>query len=157
MSTAYHPKTDGQTEVLNRTLEQYLQCFVHDTPTRWFAYLSLAKWCHNTSIHSATGITPFEATYGKVPPSIPHYVLGSSNVEAVDHLLSTRQDLWTSLKARLLKTQHAMKNQADIKCRDVSYLVGDWVREAETLPSDFNFSHQLQQVIKTILWAFSNL
>lgn len=49
LSTTYHPQADGQTEVMNRTLEQYLRSFVHHEPASWFRFLALAEWSYNTS------------------------------------------------------------------------------------------------------------
>lgn len=53
-SSAYHPQSDGQTEVLNRTLEHYLRSFVGDKPTSWVEWLPWAEWWYNTTYHSAT-------------------------------------------------------------------------------------------------------
>ena len=127
MSTAYHPETDGQTEVLNRSLEQYLRAFVHHKPSLWFNFLPLAEWSYNTSKHSSTGLSPFQVIYGKVPPAIPQYVMGSSPNEVVDSLLSTRQEMIQNLHKRLLKVQKQMKDVADKKRRAVEYKVGDLV------------------------------
>lgn len=33
LSSAYHPQSDGQTEVANRIIEQYLRAFVHQNPS----------------------------------------------------------------------------------------------------------------------------
>ncbi|WVZ16861.1 hypothetical protein V8G54_009843 [Vigna mungo] len=127
MSTSYHPETDGQTEVFNRVLEQYLRSFVHSNPSQWSKYLPLAEWSYNTSTHSSTGYSPFHIIYDKPAPSIPHYLLGSSSVEAVDTLLASRQDLLAQLQRKLLKAQANMKHYAYLKRRDISYEVGDLV------------------------------
>jgi hypothetical protein len=36
-STAYHPQTDGQSEHVNRSLEMFLRCCIHDSPAKWKA------------------------------------------------------------------------------------------------------------------------
>lgn len=79
--------------------------------------------------------------YGKPPPPISTYLKGSSTVEAVDHLLSTRQDLWASLTTCLHKMLLAMKAQADNKHRNVLYMVGDWVYVKLQPYRQTSFSH----------------
>lgn len=83
-STAYHPQSDGQTENLNRSLEQYLRCVAGERPTEWIKDVSWAEWWYNTNYHSAIQMTPFQAMYGYEPPRVDLYAPGSTAVHEVD-------------------------------------------------------------------------
>lgn len=74
MSTAYHPKTDGQTEVVNRIEEGYMRCFCSEQPKSWHAMLPWAKYWYNTSYQGVARCTPFETVYGRAPPSFSKFV-----------------------------------------------------------------------------------
>ncbi|KAH0987503.1 hypothetical protein GBA52_014680 [Prunus armeniaca] len=86
-SSSYHPQSDGQTEVLNRTLEHYLRCFVDDKPSTWVHWLLWAEWWYNTTFQAAIKMSPYQALYGVPPPSVPQYLQDTSLVQAVDQTL----------------------------------------------------------------------
>ncbi|CAM8957386.1 unnamed protein product [Rhodiola kirilowii] len=104
-SSAYHPQTDGQTEVVNRCLEDYLRCFVAENQTTWAEFLPWAELHYNTSWHSSIRLTPFEAVYGRPPPKIVNYIPGASKVTEVDDLLTKRTTLMAQLRINLLKAR----------------------------------------------------
>ncbi|KAH9685457.1 hypothetical protein KPL70_013962 [Citrus sinensis] len=109
MSSAYHPQSDGQTEVINRCLEQYLRSFVHQWPRKWHEYLPWAEYWYNTTYHISTGMTPFKALYGRDPPTVPQYHVGTSPVNEVDKALLTRDELLAQLKRNLAIATNRMK------------------------------------------------
>lgn len=126
-NSSYHPQTDGQTEVVNRTLEQYLRCFTSDQPKKWMEWLAWAEYGYNTAVHSASKISPFEAVYGIPPPSLVPYVPGTIKLQVVDDILKTREVILRDLRRNLLLAQERMKTRADLHRREVSFQVGDYV------------------------------
>ena len=84
MSSSYHPWTEGQTEVVNKSLEQYLRSFTSDRPTEWVEWSPLCEFWFNTNYHTSTKFTPFEALYGVPPPKLLDYIPGTIKVKAMD-------------------------------------------------------------------------
>lgn len=100
-SSAYHPQTDVQSEMVNKTLEMYLHCFTSAKSKQWVKWLSWAEFCYNRSWHSTIKRTPFEVVYGREPPSLLAYIPGTAKVAAVEEELIRRDQVLEDLKENL--------------------------------------------------------
>src|SRR3954463_9761611 len=126
-STAYHPQTDGQTEVTNRTLSTLLRVLIKKNIKEWEECLPISEYAAR---HSTTGKSPFEVVYGFNPLS------------AWDILplpLQERTNLDASARANLLKKMHEdtrstierqvqrLATKLNINKRPMTFHVGDLV------------------------------
>ena len=67
-SSAYHPQTDGQSEIANLTIIDLLKAYVMEVEQRdqWERYLPMVEY----AIHTSTGKTPFEIVKGRPKVSL---------------------------------------------------------------------------------------
>jgi hypothetical protein len=127
MSSAYHPQSDGQTEMVNQSVEAYLRCFTQSCPAKWSQWLSLAEFWYNTNFHSALGKSPFEVLYGH-PPS--HFGIEGDEhcvIPDLEEWLKERKTMNLLLQQQLLRAQQRMKLQADKHRTERSFEVGEKV------------------------------
>jgi hypothetical protein len=66
-STTCHPQTDGQTEVVNRTLTTMLQAVLKFNLKLWEQCLPHIEFAYNRSMHSTMKVSLFHVVYGFNP------------------------------------------------------------------------------------------
>ena len=91
MSTAYHPRTDGQAERTNQEAEIYLCMYCNKRQNNWHLWLPLAEFVHNQCPSATTGQTPFSMIMGYTPkvewPFAPGQVLSySERMEQIEQV-----------------------------------------------------------------------
>ena len=135
MSTAFSPQTDGQTERLNRTLEEYIRAYIDPITLNWSKLLTPAEYAYNSAKHQSTGFSPFELDCGRQPNSpLFMFTAAASQHSASDRVINSLDDylqqmtkLWCVARNALLLAQSAQKNAHDDKHRHEEFFVGDEV------------------------------
>ena len=87
-STAYHPQTDGQTERVNRVLEEIRRGYVQSY-SNWSEFLPMVEFAINNSVYASTTHTPFFVN-GIRHPLLPTHSEGSSNLRGGELARATR-------------------------------------------------------------------
>lgn len=111
LSTAFHPQTNGQSEIVNKALEPFLRCFINGHPKQWAKWLSRTEFCYNTSPHSTIRMTPFQALYGKPPPHLVRFGHSHTEVDSLKYLLQERDAMLDQIQFNLTKGQQSLPMQ----------------------------------------------
>ena len=84
-----------------------------EEPKKWCSWLPLAEWWYNTTYHTSTKFTPFQALYCYPPPMINEIAVpGPTDADAQD-FLREQQHMVSILKEHLTQAQARMKKYAD--------------------------------------------
>ncbi|KAG3134667.1 hypothetical protein PI126_g18592 [Phytophthora idaei] len=156
MSTADQPQTDGQTERVNRVVEDILRSLSAEAPRRWSEVLPLVEFALNNAVHASTGFTPFYVN-GLANPRVPltplHRGSGVSGggitdrladispiavCKQVDDFVSLRLSVLRQVRDAMAESQDLQKEYADTRGRGnvERFEVGDLVLlNTKTLPS----------------------
>jgi len=74
VSAAFHPKTDGQTNVVNCSLGELLRRVVGEKQSTWNLALSLVDFAYNNAVNRSTGKSHFEILHGYSPRSLARLI-----------------------------------------------------------------------------------
>jgi hypothetical protein len=140
MSTAFHPQSDGQTERVNRVLEEFLRSYVGPTQDDWDELLPLAEYAINNSVHTSTKFTPFFLNSGQHPlnPLTMYRQVGDrrsrlagraaiSELPAVMAFVKNIHEAIHKAKVNLKAARDRQKTYADQNRRELTFTIGDQV------------------------------
>jgi hypothetical protein len=129
-STTCHPQTDGQTEVVNRTLFTLLRAIIRKNIKTLEECLPHVEFAYNRAVHSATKFSPFEIVCGCNPltpldltplPLTEHVNLDGK--KKVDFVKQIHEKARLNIERRT--EQYA--TQANKGRRQLVFEPGDWV------------------------------
>ena len=124
MSTSFHPQTDGQTERMNRVLEDTLRNYVAPQQNNWDQFLDMAEFAINNSWQVSIKNTPFYAVYGQHPHTPTSLAVQTGKVPTAQQWLTTHEERTLYAKACLKSAQDRQKHYADEKRKAVHYAIG---------------------------------
>ena len=128
MSTAYHPQTDGQTERVNRVLQEMLRHYVYHRHHEWVEGLPFAEFAINNSIHTSTGHTPFYLNYGEHPSTPETSIIPQAmDVPAAADTIEKLKDALEIARAKMEEAQKHQAYYANSSRREQTFQQGDKV------------------------------
>ena len=118
--TTFHPKIDGQIEVVNRTIIHILHGYCNKHPKIWDENLHYIQHAYNGAKNSFTQTYPFEACFGYLPKSPLDFIFGKDvaidghyDIDKAKKFIEQIQLVHQMVQEQLEKSQAKYKTRHD--------------------------------------------
>jgi transposase InsO family protein len=135
LSTARHPQTDGNTEIVNQYFEKRLLPFLNKHKDNWGELIACADYQQLTTVHETTGMSPIELEmcyrprtqwdWKEVDPTLP--TRERLTREEAQAWMRLHEENWDRARANTAKAQDRQRRQANKHRRPVDWDVEDLV------------------------------
>ena len=134
-TTSYRPQSDGGVERLNKSIKNILWKFCQKNPKDWIDCLDQVMFAYRTSVHSATGFSPYFVDKGRLPRLPMDALLGTSpsNItgkyygEAAQKAYDRMREIFNFVEDALQSKQCESKRRYDTNARVREFKIGSWV------------------------------
>eukprot|EP00736_Rhodelphis_marinus_P011688 Rmarinus@m.20211 len=130
MSSAFHPQTDGQTERVNRVLEEMVRCYIGPLFNDWVNLLPAIEIAYNRAVNSSTGFSPYELDTGlpfELPVALTLNPREETDNPSVEEFLQRQRDNIKKAQDAMAYAQQRQKTMADRSRRELTFRIGDKV------------------------------
>jgi transposase InsO family protein len=135
LSTANHPETDGQTEIMNKYIYQRLRPFINHFQDDWDELMPMMDYAQASLPSDTTGFSPIEIELGYTPratfdwsepdkPPRANQRLSNEEAKAITARLANGHKI---AKQYIEQSQDAQRKQANKKRREIDFKKDDMV------------------------------
>ena len=112
LSTSFHSQMDGQTEIVNKEVQKFLQIYCFEKQDQWANWLAITQFSINSKKHVSTKVAPFEATQSYVP-CMGIEPMPVNKAPAAKNFTSKMEGTLESIRKNLEKAKEQMKLNAN--------------------------------------------
>jgi transposase InsO family protein len=149
-----HSKANGHIERFHRYLNSAMTALTSTHGANWHLFADAMLFAYCTSVHDATGFSPFELLYGRRPrlPQVVHFNFRERDYKTErEYLISATEAMTTAYsKVRIQQQRMADKNRMRLEKHQqiVEYKVGEyvllWRRQSKTIINGYNATKKLR-------------
>ena len=135
LSTAFHPETNGQTEIMNKYLDLRLRPFVNHFQSNWSRLLPLMDFAQLALHHESINTSPFQLLHGRPPrlsfdwraPKKPQNARQKIAINEAKEVLNKMHEAWEWVRNQMKKAQEKKEKDVNSSRREPDFKVGDKV------------------------------